>query len=298
VVGDLETSYALLYGCGESGYPEISGDHVSCGVLSLSLSRVKRALEDAAPVLSAESSILEIDARGAVIVGDTHGDLETTERVLDRISRGVIVFLGDFVDRGPYQLENIVRLLEAKAGEPGRVFLVRGNHESREMNMYYGFYDVVSRRLGSGFYGLFGRLYSTLPIGAVFSRSTILLHGGVPEGASSIGEVASRGKQGEDVEDPVVFQALWNDPREWVEEFGPSPRGGFARVFGRRALERFLEASGCERLVRAHEPVENGVEALFRGRLYTVFSCRFYGIRPAVVEIGAGGVSFSYVDDL
>lgn len=266
--------------------------------MSLGLATVRRAVEDAIPLLSSESAVLEVEAGGATIVGDTHGDLETTERVLDRVGSGVIIFLGDYVDRGPYQLENIVRLLEAKRDEPKRIYLLRGNHETREMNMYYGFYGVVSRRLGPGAYGLFANLYSTLPIGCVLNRSSILVHGGVPEGAASIREVAERGKQGEDLEDEVVFQLLWNDPREGVEEFGPSPRGGGARVFGRRALERFLEASGCERLFRAHEPVPAGYESLFGGRLYTVFSCRFYGIRPAVAEVGGGGVSFRYVDDL
>jgi diadenosine tetraphosphatase ApaH/serine/threonine PP2A family protein phosphatase len=266
--------------------------------LSLGLGAVKKVVEEATPILSAESAVLEIEAKSAVVVGDTHGDLETTERVLERVGSGVIIFLGDYVDRGPYQLENIVRLLEAKRDEPKRIYLLRGNHETREMNMYYGFYEVVSRRLGPGAYGLFANLYSTLPIGGVFNRSSILVHGGVPEGASSIRDVASRGKQGEDLEDEVVFQVLWNDPREGVDGFGPSPRGGGARVFGRRVLERFLEASGCERLFRAHEPVPAGYEALFGGKLYTVFSCRFYGIRPAVAEIGAGGVSFRYVDDL
>lgn len=266
--------------------------------MSLSLSYVKRVVEDAISVLSLESSLLEIDARGAVIVGDTHGDLETSERVLERVGGGVIVFLGDYVDRGPYQVENIVRLLEAKRDEPRRVYLLRGNHETREMNMFYGFYDAVSRRLGSGAYGLFTSLYASLPIGAVLNKSTVLVHGGVPEGATSIWDVAARGKQGEDLEDEVVFQTLWNDPREGLEEFGPSPRGGPARVFGRRALERFLDASGCERMIRAHEPVPDGYEALFGGRLYTLFSCRFYGIKPAVAEIGAGGLAFRYVDDL
>jgi len=266
--------------------------------LSLSLSHVRRIVEEALPILSAEKPVLEIDAKGAAVVGDTHGDLETSELVLERVGRGVIVFLGDYVDRGPYQIENMVRLLEAKISEPDRILLLRGNHETREMNMYYGFYDAVSRRLGSGAYGIFTRLYSTLPIAGVLNRSVILVHGGVPEAAASIWDVASRGKQGEDLEDEVVFQALWNDPREGLEWFGPSPRGGYARVFGRRALEKFLEASGCGVLVRSHEPVAGGFEALFDGKLYTVFSCRFYGIKPAVAEIGAGSIGFRYVDEL
>jgi len=266
--------------------------------LSPGLGRVKEIIEDALPLLSSEDVVLEIEAPSATIVGDTHGDVETTERVLDRVSGGVIVLLGDYVDRGPYQLENLLRILEAKVSEPRRIFLLRGNHETREMNLYYGFYGVVSRRLGPGAYGLFTQLYSALPIGAVIRTSTILVHGGVPDGASSIREVAGRGKQGEDVEDEVVLQVLWNDPREGVEWFGPSPRGGGARVFGRAALEAFLKASGCERLVRAHEPVPAGYETIFDGRLHTVFSCRFYGIRPAVAELDASGLAFRYVDDL
>jgi len=266
--------------------------------LSISLGTVRRVVEDAMAILSREGPVLRIEAGSALVVGDTHGDHETSERVLDRCASGVMVFLGDYVDRGPYQLENLVRLLEAKQTEPSRVYLLRGNHETREMNMYFGFYDVVSRRLGAGAYSLFAELYATIPIGAVLNRSTILLHGGVPEGASSISDLEQRGKQGEDLEDPVVFQALWNDPSEGLEEFGPSPRGGMARLFGRRALERFLSSSRCERLVRAHEPVPGGYEVLFGQMLATVFSCRYYHIRPAVAVIGAGGLSFTYVDEL
>jgi diadenosine tetraphosphatase ApaH/serine/threonine PP2A family protein phosphatase len=266
--------------------------------LVLGLGAVKRVIEEASAILSREDAVLDIRAENAVVVGDTHGDLETTERVLSRCGGGAVIFLGDFVDRGPYQLENLLRLLEAKQSEPRRVYLIRGNHETREMNIYYGFYDVVSRRLGPAAYGLFADLYSTIPVGAVLNGSTILLHGGVPEGASSIRDLALRGKQGEDIEDPVVFQALWNDPREGLEEFAPSPRGGVARLFGRRALERFLSSSGCERLIRAHEPVQGGYELMFGERLATVFSCRYYHIRPAVAFLARGKVSFSYVGDL
>ncbi|GBC71059.1 hypothetical protein HRbin02_00837 [Candidatus Calditenuaceae archaeon HR02] len=46
--------------------------------MSLGLGNVRRAVEEAIPLLSAESAVLGIEARSATVVGDTHGDLETT----------------------------------------------------------------------------------------------------------------------------------------------------------------------------------------------------------------------------
>jgi len=45
------------------------------------------------------------------------------------------VFNGDFVDRGAHSLEVIGLLLALKVSMPNRVWLVRGNHEDRTMNL-------------------------------------------------------------------------------------------------------------------------------------------------------------------
>jgi serine/threonine protein phosphatase 1 len=66
-------------------------------------------------------------------VGDIHGDLESLERVFDRLpdldEGDTVVFMGDYVDRGPFsaQVIEFVRRL-AKDG-PARVVALRGNHE-------------------------------------------------------------------------------------------------------------------------------------------------------------------------
>ncbi len=60
------------------------------------------------------NKIVDLDERPkAVFVGDTHGDLEASQLVLERFESELddeetyLVFLGDFVDRGDRSKENI-----------------------------------------------------------------------------------------------------------------------------------------------------------------------------------------------
>lgn len=78
--------------------------------------------------------------RGArvYVVGDVHGRVELLTRLLETIrhdasrehaSRRVLIFLGDYVDRGPQSRQVIELLLADPAPEFETVFL-KGNHES------------------------------------------------------------------------------------------------------------------------------------------------------------------------
>ena len=68
-----------------------------------------------------------------VAVGDIHGMREALDALLERLAPILepddqLVFLGDYIDRGPDSRGVINRLIDLAAERPGTVFL-RGNHE-------------------------------------------------------------------------------------------------------------------------------------------------------------------------
>lgn len=52
-----------------------------------------------------------------------------------------LLFLGDFVDRGPHGTELMAYLLAAKLQRPNGVLMIRGNHESRDIQKMFTFHS-------------------------------------------------------------------------------------------------------------------------------------------------------------
>lgn len=80
--------------------------------------------------------------------GDLHGsfaDLKNFETILwamgSMLSPSNLLFLGDYVDRGPHGVEIMAHLLCMKLLSPNQVWMIRGNHEIREIQTRFTFFQ-------------------------------------------------------------------------------------------------------------------------------------------------------------
>merc|ERR1712137_787572 len=63
--------------------------------------------------------------------------------------------------------------------------------------------------------------------------------------------------------------------------------GGDIVVFGKKAVEAFVEKTGCTHIIRAHQPPSRGIEYCKGARILTVFSSSHYcgGFNSAAIVL-------------
>lgn len=135
-----------------------------------------------------------------LFVGDTHGSAHSLMRLLYRWKKmgyidenlhlthnTSICFLGDLADRGAYGAEVWYIALSLFVQNPGRVFIIRGNHEERLIAQRYGFEGELIHKYkgdGSSLFNKFCSLWDTLPSAIYFldknGDGVQACHGGVP----------------------------------------------------------------------------------------------------------------------
>lgn len=131
------------------------------------------------------------------VFGDIHGNLEDLHFFSDNIWRlgmaltaGNFVFLGDYVDRGRNCLEVVAYLHAMKILLPHKVTLLRGNHETRDVNgweEHYGPRSFLSQcnerfgeQLGYNVWESTNQVFDRMPLAAVIDQDIFCVHGGIP----------------------------------------------------------------------------------------------------------------------
>ena len=210
------------------------------------------------------------------------------------------LFLGDYVDRGRHSLEVVCLLLALKLHFPKRVFLVRGNHESPEVNARDGFLHECVQRLGGRASGVaawrrVNLLFEWLPMGALINGCILGVHGGIGRDVESPAQIGRMVRPlrmgGENAQ--LLLDLLWSDPTasDAVEGVHTNQERGHPVVcFGPDRVASFLAANNLSLILRAHECVMDGFQRFAGGKLITVFSatnyCNKWANAGAILLIG------------
>ena len=191
-----------------------------------------------------------------------------------------LVLLGDYIDRGMFSLNGVLRtVLHLATTAPNHVHVLRGNHE------YYLEYkgqifggvkpaeaiNTLKPHLPVEVFRHYMKLFDAMPNVLLFD-GMMFVHAGIPRDRL----VKERWKDLSTLNDPDVrFQMMWSDPST-ADVIPADLQDQSARFpFGRLQAAAFLHRIGCHTLVRGHEKVEAGFERNYdddQVALMTLFS--------------------------
>jgi len=253
-----------------------------------------KVVKDVTQLLSKESGrignlqitgrLVKVPSKGKmIVVGDIHGDLESLGYILKnsdfmkKIREGkdfLLVFLGDYGDRGFYSPEVYYVILKLKEMFPENIVLIRGNHEGPNDLLAYP-HDLpthLHRKFGEAGIDVYAKLnefFNHLYTAMLVEDRYILLHGGAPSRASTIDNLSYAHEK--HPQETHLEEILWSDPSDRIKGTYPSPRGA-GKLFGKDVTERFLKMLNVNVLIRGHEPSSEGFKINHNGKVLTLFS--------------------------
>ncbi|KAK9476400.1 Metallo-dependent phosphatase-like protein [Lipomyces japonicus] len=242
-----------------------------------------------------ESNVIHIKAPVSV-VGDIHGqffDLLELFKVGGFPPDTNYLFLGDYVDRGYFSIETMSLLTCLKLRYPQRIYLVRGNHESRGISQNYGFYTECKAKYGNAnVWYYFTDMFDYLTLSVVIDDRIFCIHGGLSPNVHSIDQIKVVDRFKEIPHEGPMADLVWSDPDPERDDFGISTRGA-GYTFGAEIVKKFLAVNSMAHILRAHQLCEQGYQVLFDDRLSTVWSAPNYcyrcGNMASILEVSETG---------
>lgn len=219
----------------------------------------------------------------AIVVGDLHGDLKSLVHILEDsnfISKAksgsdvLLIFLGDYGDRGTHSPEVYYVVLKLKQMFPERIILMRGNHEGPR-DLLASPHDLpiqMKRRFrekGSEAYRKLRELFNHLYTGVIIEDRVVLLHGGAPSQATTVNDIAYAHET--HPRESHLEEILWSDPWEKIKGTIASPRGA-GRLFGEDVTKRLLAMLNVKALIRGHQSCPDGYKTDHSQKVLTLFS--------------------------
>lgn len=244
-------------------------------------------------------AFIPIEEGKLTIVGDIHGDSETVEQILNKTGfienmvegdrSQTIVFMGDYIDRGPQDIRVMEILLDLKNHFPNNVVLIKADHEAgRYVNFsHHDFPQKVDKqygfRLGDTILSGYENVFDNMPRLVVCGNGVVITHGGIPTDYNEVNLQDIRANE------TIFDQMIWADPLP-PDALPNGITGNFDRA-GRDALSkgiiwysepaarRFLDRIGGTVIIRGHQTsgdmTDQRPNPFSRNILWTIHSTGF-----------------------
>lgn len=230
------------------------------------------------------------------IIGDLHGCYSCLKAVLTQtdVLRKIaeyerkpdgnvcpkLVLLGDYIDRGMFSYQGVLRsVLQLFAKHPDNVVVLRGNHEYyvEHQGKVYGAVrpseamSTLKPHTSDEVFQHYIRLFEALPTSFLFEKF-LFVHGGIPKDSA----IKNLYKDLSSLNEwDIRFQMMWSDPSN-ADVIPASLQDQSARFpFGKLQCQAFLQKLGCHTIFRGHEKVDEGFRQTYAEdaiSLFTVFS--------------------------
>ena len=223
-------------------------------------------------ILKEEPNVLKIRSP-IIIAGDIHGqffDLLNIFAKYTELPRGKYLFLGDYVDRGNFSIETVIYLVALKIRYPNRLFLLRGNHETRIQTTTFTFLNEVKMKYNIEVFNKVITLFDSLPLAAIIDGNEknrlFCIHGGLAPDLKKVNCLDLINRFHEPQKNTLMHDILWSDPHPNYDEIDGIVPSSFQPNFIRNCsyfytffdVCEFLKTNNFKAIVRAHTVQTHG----------------------------------------
>jgi len=247
-------------------------------------------------ILIEESNIQPIPAP-VTICGNIHGqfsDLLDLFRINGEIPLNNYIFLGGYVSCGYDSVQVIELLLCLKLKYPGKITLIRGRHETREMSQIYGFSREIEKKYGSlDAWKIFMDLFDYFPIGALLEGEILCIPAGLSPEVDTLDQIRMIDRKQEIPKEGAFCDLAWSNPESEIEGWAANPLGA-GYLFGEDIVKKFNHTNNLELIARGNNLAMSGYDYPYgKDNFVTIWSAPNYKAR-----CGNLGATMSIDEDL
>merc|ERR1719356_1436083 len=160
---------------------------------------------------------------------------------------------------------------------PAHVFLIRGNHEFRNMSeMPFGnpFKRYIQRMLPLQWPYVYEATHQTfdwLPFAGLVGGKVLVLHGGLGDGSWGLRDLERLARPKRELTHSFLLDVVWSDPSDsddvmWKGVHENPDRGDDqVHLFGPDVTEQFCRRESVSMIVRSHQYVPQGYKVMHGG---------------------------------